>query len=130
MSVYFCDSNRHTHSIVFRLKMDKREEILALLQFSDVIQKSIAETDDPTAVTSLKEDLAKVKCEIGRKVLELPPDFPLFTQQDADPGESPLQDTFDLSDIPMATPVHDPNNLASKFELFLRQKQRNNNARG
>jgi hypothetical protein len=106
--------------------------LLPLLRLAELVQARANQEKDPQVKESLDLDLVRIKDELGRIVLSLPPDAQVFPTAKED-GWLPDAETSALaSDIPLASPqrvvtpspepVIPPEMIAAKFEAFMKTK--------
>ena len=118
-----------------------RNQILFLLYLAEKIENRLENEIDETAISCLKNDLEKVKKEIGKKSLQLPLEYSIFDEDytiiKKEMNNSSILD-FN-SDLPNENNLHISNeiiendnknellypkevNLINKFEDFLKKK--------
>jgi hypothetical protein len=112
-------------------------DLTSLLKLADLIQIRIKQEAEPNVRKSLEHDLVLVKTQIGKRVLELPPDVELFSK----PKYDEISEDSGILTIPLDSPPRDRvvspatdvsggssselpgSNIETKFAAFMTSKQ-------
>jgi hypothetical protein len=113
--------------------MDQRD-LMPLLRLAELVQARAKQEKDPRIKESLGLDLVRIKDELGRIVLDLPPGVQVFPTAKEENWLPDAETSTLVSDIPLASPqrkspaipaaepVLPPELIAAKFEAFMKTK--------
>ncbi|OHT08301.1 hypothetical protein TRFO_04914 [Tritrichomonas foetus] len=85
-----------------------------LLRFAELIQHKLKNETDEKAKSSLERDLKLVKNEIGKRILDLPEDVPIFPPLPEEKFSSPIKES--ISSIHIDSPTKDMEELGSPIQ--------------
>ena len=93
-------------------------DISLLLRFAEMIQNRYKSETNENAKASLEKDLKLVKDEIGKRVLDLPNDVPIFPPIKEEKFNSPVKESFSSLHIESPQPLPQNSEIQSSNASF------------